>query len=117
MIKLHDRLISHIYKHREYLCFTSINSFSQEASFITTHIHTLSRTILLFCILTGLEYIFYTKGKKNLDGSLIAYLEARMQHEEKRFSCTVKHLTRPQRVREEGPKYLIRKSHKRKLKN
>lgn len=97
----------------ECLCFTSINSFSQEASFITTQIHSFSHTILLFCILNGLEYIFYTKEKK----IWIGYLEARMQHEEKRFSCTVKHLTRPQRVREEGPKYLIRKSHKRKLKN
>lgn len=34
-------------------------------------------------------------------------LEARVQHEEKSFSCTVKRLTGSQRVREEGPKNFI----------
>lgn len=42
----------------------------------------------------------------------MAHLEARMQHEEESFSCAVERLTEPQRVREEGPEYLM-DSHKR----
>lgn len=43
----------------------------------------------------------------------MADLEARMQHEEERLSCAVERLAGPQRVREEGPEYLMKKSHKR----
>lgn len=32
-----------------------------------------------------------------------------MQHEEEGFSCAVECLTDPQRVREEGPEYLIKR--------
>lgn len=42
----------------------------------------------------------------------MAHLEARMRHEEESFSCAVERLTEPQRVREEGPEYLM-DSHKR----
>lgn len=34
------------------------------------------------------------------------HLEARMQHEEERFSCAVKRLADPQGVGEKGPKHL-----------
>ncbi len=43
----------------------------------------------------------------------MADLEARMQHEEESLSGAVERLAGPQRVREEGPEYLMKKSDER----
>lgn len=46
-------------------------------------------------------------NKKGVLSSPFEAFEARMQHEEERLSCAVERLTEPQRVREEGPEYLL----------